>query len=166
MIEIWKDYVYNYQVSNYGRIKNKITNKVIKLFVDGNGYLGCTVSLGKKNKKKRIRTHRAVAELFIDNPNNYPQVNHIDGNKQNNYYQNLEWCTNKYNIIHAHQNNLVRIIKGEQINNSKLTQKDVLFIRNNYKAKNKHLGQRGLARKFNVNEYTIRDVLSNKTWKI
>ncbi len=65
MEEIWKDYIYNYQVSNLGRIKNKITNHILKLRpINKHGYLGCVVTLGNKNNKKMIIVHRAVAECF------------------------------------------------------------------------------------------------------
>lgn len=56
------------------------------------------VRLNNKYIKKSKRIHRLVAQAFIPNPNNYPQVNHIDGNKLNNKADNLEWCTNEYNM--------------------------------------------------------------------
>lgn len=65
----------------------------------GNGYL--QFSLFKNHKKYNFRTHRVLAETFISNPNNYPVVNHIDGNKLNNNINNLEWCSYKYNTQHA-----------------------------------------------------------------
>ena len=103
MQEIWKDikgYEGLYQVSNFGRIANKKykikTNELYK-----NGYL--YVDLYKYNKRKRMLVHRLVAKAFISNPNNLPQVNHIDGNKENNNVENLEWCTCSYNLKEAYR---------------------------------------------------------------
>lgn len=98
-----------YQISNYGRIKS-LTRKrdgmkriekehIINQFNDGNGYK--QFSLFKNKKKISYKTHRILAQTFLPNPNNYPCVNHIDGNKQNNKISNLEWCTYKYNTKHA-----------------------------------------------------------------
>lgn len=111
MTEIWRDIVgYEglYQVSNLGRVKSldKYDNKGrfhaerIKSQVNnGKGYL--IVNL-KHNGKQRMRTvHRLVAEAFIANPNNYEDVNHIDGNKENNQVDNLEFCTHRSNMLHA-----------------------------------------------------------------
>ncbi len=114
MQEIWKDISNtnnNYQVSNLGRIRskyNKYSHKIeenyniLKPYKTKKGYL--LVDIKDLNKTKQI--HRLVAQSFIPNPENKPQVNHIDGNKQNNNVSNLEWCTNKENIIHAIQNGM------------------------------------------------------------
>lgn len=119
MKEIWKDYIYNYQISNFGRIRNKVTNKTLKLRLNKNGYLDVCISLGKRNKKKLIKIHQAVAECFVSNPHNYKEINHIDGNKINNLYSNLEWCTHQYNTQHAYKNNLInqenKLVKIEYI---------------------------------------------------
>lgn len=81
--------------------------KKLKPNADKNGYLhiGLFIETGKR---KWFRIHRLVAEKYVPNPNNYPQVNHKDGNKQNNYYKNLEWCTCKHNIRHSWANGLAK----------------------------------------------------------
>ena len=117
MEEEWRDirsYEGLYQVSNLGNVKsfnNRIKNKnpmILKQTIDRkNGYL--TVSLSKNGKKKIHRVHKLVASIFIDNPNNYPVINHKDGNKLNNCVDNLEWCTYKQNIIHSWKNGLSHI---------------------------------------------------------
>ena len=98
MKEIWKDikkYEGLYQVSNLGKVKSIRNNKLMKLRTDYRGYLDVLFSVNKKTK--RYKVHRLVAEAFIPNPHNLPQVNHKDENKQNNFANNLEWCTNEYN---------------------------------------------------------------------
>ena len=108
MEEIWRDiegYENIYQISNLGRIKSfKGHEKILKPRKDGNGYL--QVDLCKSGKIKKFLIHRLVAIAFILNPKNKPCVNHIDGNKENNCIDNLEWCTVQENNIHAFKTNL------------------------------------------------------------
>ena len=104
--EIWKDvcwyengviYDYRglYKISNFGRVFGVKNSRIKKLRVDKNGYF--TVSLFKDNKEKNCKVHRLVALHFIDGYFESAVVNHIDENKQNNHYTNLEWCTIAYN---------------------------------------------------------------------
>ena len=64
------------------------------------------VGLWKENKQDIVFLHRLIAETFIPNPNNYLYINHIDGNKENNSIENLEWCTQSYNVLHAYKTGL------------------------------------------------------------
>lgn len=104
MEEIWKDiqgYEGLYQVSNLGRVKSLNYNHTGKeklriIRKDKYGYM--YVILYKNKTYKHFTIHRLVANAFIDNPKNLPQINHIDENKENNCVNNLEWCTSKYNI--------------------------------------------------------------------
>ena len=66
-----------------------------------------------------VSIHRLVAEEYIPNPNNYPIVNHLDGDKQNNHYTNLEWCTQKDNIIHSWKNGFSKPRRNEKVKMSK-----------------------------------------------
>lgn len=88
-----------YECSEEGIIINKQTKKPLSQSVNQKGYIQHCVSVN--GKRHIIFPHRIVAQLFIPNPENKPFVNHIDGNQQNNNYKNLEWCTNRENIIHA-----------------------------------------------------------------
>lgn len=107
MGEIWKDikgYEHRYQISNYGRVKslryrghNKVA--IMKPEETKHGYL--QIMLGVPNKRKRYKIHRLVADHFLNNPENKPQVNHLDENKLNNHVDNLSWCTSKENINHG-----------------------------------------------------------------
>lgn len=113
MEEIWKDipeFEGYYQISNLGRVRSmdrKIYNSWNDMFQNytgkimhpsrrKKGYLG--ICLTKNNKQKSFLIHRLVAEAFIPNPNNYPQINHKDEIKTNNCVENLEWCDCKYNV--------------------------------------------------------------------
>lgn len=162
MNEIWKDYIATYQISNMGRIRNTKTNHILKTTLTGSGYLGCVISLN--GTKKCIKVHRAVAQAFIPNPNNLPQVNHIDGCKTNNVWTNLEWVTNQENVCHSFALGLQKIKYKEDNPSSKLKQADVEYIRRNYIPKDKQYGIRALARKYNVCHKTIEKILNKETW--
>lgn len=95
------EYRGHYKISNYGRVKNTNTYNILKPALDNRGYL--TVSLSIFSKKKTHKIHQLVAEYYVNNPNNYPEINHIDGNKANNCYLNLEWCTHLENMQHYHK---------------------------------------------------------------
>ena len=109
MTEIWrsiKDYP-GYEVSNLGRVRSFNFNRVrIKTLITHKptGYI--TVYLYKHNKIKNAKVHRLVAQAFIPNSENKPQVNHIDGDKTNNKADNLEWCTPSENQRHANRTGL------------------------------------------------------------
>ena len=91
----------NYLVSSSGQIVNSKNMKMLSLHKCNKGYIRC--SLYKNGVKHTKKVHRLVAESFIFNEFNKEQVNHIDGNKENNHYLNLEWNTNKENCNHSRQ---------------------------------------------------------------
>ena len=105
--EIWKTAIYDdvvyeglYQVSNLGNIlslnyRNTGRAELMNPWEDKDGYL--KIGLRKNRKTDFILVHRLVAQTFLPNPDNYPQVNHKDENKANNRVENLEWCDGKYN---------------------------------------------------------------------
>lgn len=91
----------NYEVTTTGEVINTKTGRVLKL-TNRHGYL--FASLWKNNKQYNRAVHRLVAEAFIPNPDNLPQVNHKDENKTNNCVENLEWCTAEYNTNYGTRN--------------------------------------------------------------
>ena len=125
--EIWKDidgYEGLYQVSNLGNVKSigreiktanekkrKYKEVILKQGTTKNGYANVVLSINNKMKTKSV--HRLVAKAFIINPENKPQVNHIDGNKKNNCVKNLEWVTNSENMKHSWDNQLQKVTKNK-----------------------------------------------------
>ena len=114
MKEIWRDiegYKGKYQVSNTGKVKSlermkwngkgyqKIPEKILEGVDDGHGYLH--VNLCKDGKETSCKVHRLIAQAFLPNPNNLPEVNHKDEDKTNNKVENLEWCTSQYNVEYS-----------------------------------------------------------------
>ena len=116
--EIWKPIIYdnkktNYEISNYGRLRNSKTETILKQHEQNNGYYGFTISID--GKLHSYKTARIVAETFIynDDPINKTQVNHIDGCKFNNSIYNLEWCTPAENQKHSVNNGLRSLIRTD-----------------------------------------------------
>lgn len=97
-----KDYEGLYQVSNTGEVRSSITGKILKQEKTNRGYL--LTNLYKNGKRKKLLVHRLVAEAFIPNPSNLPQVNHKSENKQDNRVENLEFCDSSYNINYGTRN--------------------------------------------------------------
>ena len=117
MTEIWKDiqgYEGFYQISNLGNVKSleRVVDKgngilqhrkerIMNKRESVDGYYVAKLNVNKKSKS--IAIHILVARHFIDNPNNYPEVNHKDCNRKNNQVDNLEWCTHQQNVEHSKQ---------------------------------------------------------------
>ena len=109
-----KDYENLYSVDEEGRVFSHYTNKYLKLYDDGGGYLYTNLYKNGKSKSKKI--HRIVAETFLPNPENLPCVNHKDENTYNNRVDNLEWCSYSYNNTYGN--------RIETIKNKIITKKD------------------------------------------
>lgn len=130
MIEVWKDAVGHegrLQISNTGKVRQAKTKKIYKTQLMKYEQFSPYVN----GKKSCILIHRLVGETFISNPENKPQLNHIDGNKHNNHVSNLEWVTGKENVRHAFRMGLSKSNQksGERNSNSKLTEDNVRSIR-------------------------------------
>lgn len=114
----------NYAVSSNGRIKNIKTGRILKQNNNSHGYP--SVSLFNSNGQKNMKVHRLVAETFYDCDCDGLDVNHIDGDKRNNFVGNLEWCTRRENVQHAFDTGLktpsrqvpIRIIETGEVFNS------------------------------------------------
>lgn len=117
----------DYEISNTGRLLNKRLNKICSYTLNSKGYQSITLIYIKDNKKIHLNTfiHRLVATAFIPNPENKPQVNHINGNKEINWVGNLEWNTCKENIVHAVNNGLTYKGLGENANGSIYSDKEI-----------------------------------------
>jgi hypothetical protein len=167
---MWKTLIYQnntfdrFEVSSNGQIRNAITQRIYKLHLNKTGYFQVCVSLGSRNKKKIFRVHKAVAETFIPNPEHKSDVNHKDGNKQNNAVSNLEWTTHAENIDHAEKMGLSVHISGTDNIFAKLSKEDVEFIRNSYIPRDKTYGARALGRKFNMSHSHILEVLNYESY--
>ncbi len=172
--EIWKDIEgFNgfYQVSNLGRIKSlggwcgtaKKKERIRILSHTKDGYL--KVRLMYKGKDITCRVHRLVAEAFIPNPKKLETVNHIDGNKENNVVNNLEWCDRTYQMEHAYKLKLKTSRLGSDNANAKLTDEDIKYIKSVYKKYSREFNTVSLAEKFNVTNRVIGLIVNNKTYK-
>ena len=167
-----KNYENLYEITDNGKViclprkKKNINGYFITNYYEtfghknSKGYMVINLTSDNKNiKKKNVLIHRLVAEAFIPNPNNYPYVNHKDGNKANNCVDNLEWCNNSMNQLHAFSKGLQKC--GCDRAKAKLKYEDVLFIKNNI---NKYQ-QTELAKMFNVSRKVIYQIKKGITYK-
>lgn len=146
----------DYYINESGEVFSKRTGKIKKMKLH-------TTQKGYKEVElygKTYKVHRLVAKTYIPNPNNLPQVNHKNGNKQDNSVDNLEWCDNSYNQKHAWENGLHKPHKPK---NRVLTDKLAEQIRFEYKTTK--ISHRELANKYNVSKTTIGDLLRGKYYK-
>lgn len=133
--------------------------RILKPSKRGKGYL--CVGLMKNGVQRHVSLHRLVARAFIPNPEMKPQVNHIDGNKENNCAGNLEWVTNQENVIHAFETGLKKSTpkNGEKNSMAKLKENDVLeIINSNESAKE-------LSLKYKISISCIYKMKERKRWK-
>jgi hypothetical protein len=90
-----------YEVSTLGRVRNAHTKHVLKPAPNSKGYLCVLLYQGSKRSRRSFLVHRLVAQAFLPNPSNLPQVNHLSGQKRDNRVLNIEWCTQSQNMRHA-----------------------------------------------------------------
>ena len=103
----------NYLIYDDGRVYSKYSRKFLTPRVTDSGYL--TVDLYSQHQRKNFRIHRLVAQTFLPNPMNLPEINHKDENKQNNHVDNLEWCDSKYNINYGTRSKKMKTNKSKKI---------------------------------------------------
>lgn len=170
-MEIWKDVEFLngvYMVSNMGRVKSldRVVKNIRTRFVSGkiinpstkdNYYL--YVNLGGKLDQKCFYVHRLVAIAFIPNPENKPQVNHINGDKTDNRVENLEWVTSLENITHAISIGVMDN-SGENHGNSKLSNEDIVKIRD----MSGKVFQRDIAKVFGISQANVSRIVRGEMW--
>lgn len=177
--EIWRPVVGFeglYEVSNFGAVRSvdriiqhtnkrfgpmtrKLKGRLLKMIFDGRGlYYQVSLSNGIN---KRYLVHRLVAEAFVENPLNLPEVNHKDENKTNNKASNLEWCDHKYNSNYGSR---LSLGQGEKNPMSILTADKVKQIRNEFIPHDKDYGVTGLSKKYGISISHISSILHRRRW--
>lgn len=152
-----KGFEKKYAINEWGTLRNVQKKIMLANFIGRGGYK-FVVLRGGKDKRKIISVHRLVATAFIQNPENKPFVNHIDGNKLNNRVANLEWCTPKENVHHAIKSGLRDSMKGVDNIGCKLMPESVMQILNRprpYKA---------ICKEFGVSLSAVNKIKSGAAW--
>ena len=167
-----------YQVSNYGNVKSldrvikektgktqTIKGRVLKQRINPGGYY--YVELSKNGTKATFAIHQLVAQAFLDNPENKPIVNHINGIKTDNNVNNLEWATYSENLSHAYSSGLRTAVSLQTVENKnykrKLKPEQVIEIKRLLAAGS--LTHKEIATKFSVARSTVTEIKSGRRWK-
>jgi hypothetical protein len=173
--ELWR-YVANtnnrYLISNEGRLlttgyKGGSKPSIMKPAKDAKGYYRTMLLIN--GKFSTIKIHRVVAQTWIENNENKIQVNHINFNRDDNRVDNLEWVTPKENTLHSYNAGRIKkpictnFVKGEEIGTSKLTEKDIVEIREKFKPR--VYTREMLGKEYGVAAATIKDIILKKSWK-
>lgn len=158
--EKWKILEENkmYSISNFGRIKNNNKNKLLHPDIYNKGYYRINIIIN--GDRKSLFIHRLVAKYFVENINNYNVVDHIDGNKLNNIYTNLRWCTIKDNTNNPNTKNNIRngILKSNKGNKNA-----VLLLDCNKNVIKEFKSAKEAAKYFNISRTYMSNYLNNKT---
>lgn len=151
-----------YTISNLGIVRSKLTNIIMKPSITKFGYARINLRYKNSRKFKSFFIHRLVAQNFLENPNNYKEINHIDCNKLNNCIENLEWCDRSYNVKYSYSNGN-KCQKGINNGNHKLNIQQINEIKqlilNNKTDKE-------ISKLYNVCSQTINNIRNNKNWII
>ena len=167
-----------YQVSNYGNVRSldrvikektgktqTLKGRILKLRINPGGYY--YVEFSKNGNRATFAIHQLVAQAFLDNPDNKPTVNHINGNKLNNSLSNLEWATYSENLEHAYKTRLRRAVQIEAVGSKnykrKLKPEQVIEIKRLLATGN--LTHKEIATQFGVARSTITEIRSGRRWK-
>jgi hypothetical protein len=156
--EEWKDITQHYAVSNYGRVFSALNKIILRQSLDGWGYPCVTIE--RYGIKGTVKVHILVAQMFCSKPTNATEVNHDDGDKTNNYYKNLIWCTHQQNVQHAYDKGLMP--KGQDKPLAKLTNEHVEQIKLMLAAGK---ADPEIAKQFNVHNASINLIRKLKSWK-
>lgn len=173
--EIWKwvEGFPDYSISNQGQVrrKSRIYSRYNDVKITGGGYLSLHDNRGYKEvflykndgtkKATKHFVHRLVAKHFISNDLNKPFVNHLDCDKSNNNYYNLEWCTQKENQRHAVANNRYNPGFGENHASSKLNESDIIGIKEKIAS---GMQQRKIGKMYNISQAVISKINTNQSW--
>ena len=175
-VEVWKPIqgCEGYEVSSFGNVRSvdrvvlvtscngkqferNYSGKLIKPHLDGQGnyfhvYLG---------KRKIANVHRLVAEAFLPNPLDLPEVNHKDENKQNNRADNLEWCDHVYNNNYCSK---LKYTRGERNPQNKFSEDIVRAIKSSYIPNDKENGVAGLAKKYGMSQTHVCAIIKGRRW--
>lgn len=162
--EIWKPVLEAswYEVSSLQRVRRVVKSKnnlppgLLKIFVSKTGYY--VVNLIINGKRRTRKLHRLYAIAFMPNPNNYPQINHIDGNKLNNKKENLQWSNQKMNIHHAFRTGLICKVVGQRQSSTKLSDNSVVEIFNSKLKKSE------LSKKYKISYSSVVAIKNGMSW--
>jgi|WetSurMetagenome_2_1015567.scaffolds.fasta_scaffold29510_4 hypothetical protein len=165
MKEVWKwikGFEGKYQVSSEGRVKSFLKTKQGKILAESNDTKNYKI-IGLCKKTKKI--HRLVAQAFICNSENKPQINHINCDKSDNSVYNLEWVTNKENAKHAINNGIFAFIKGgDSHHNAKINTKIAKQIKYDLLKPNYRGKIKDIQKKFGVSKSIVLAIKNNITW--